>query len=126
MLLPAVKWLVAFLFTQAVEVPFWILAQRRGGRRVGAAERPSLASAALVGFGASALTHPIVWFVFPSLSPSIGYWPMVALAELFAVGVEAVYIRAEGVRHGVLWSLAANGASFALGIAILWPIWRSG
>jgi hypothetical protein len=120
------KWLVAFLFTQAVELPFWILAQRRGGRRPGAPPRPSLGTAALVGLGASALTHPIVWFVFPSLQPWIGYWPMVALAELFAVGVEAAYIRAEGVRHGVVWSLAANAASFALGIAILWPIWRSG
>ncbi len=120
------KWLVAFLFTQAVELPFWTLALRRGGRRDGAAERPAWPAALLIALGASALTHPVVWFVFPALKPAMGYWPMVALAELFAVGVEAAYMRAEGVRHALAWSLAANAASFSLGIAILWPIWRSG
>lgn len=120
------KWLEAFLFTQVVELPFWFLAFRRGARRSDARERPGRGSAVLLGLGASALTHPIVWFGFPELRPAIGYWPMIALAEAFAVGVEALYARAEGVRWSLGWSLAANAASFGLGVLILWPWWRSG
>lgn len=121
------KWLVAFLFTQAIELPVWLWALRRAPRRTGPREaaRPGPAGAVLIALGASALTHPVVWFVFPELRPWIGYWPMVALAEAFAVGVEAVYMRAEGVRWAVGWSLVANAASFGLGILILWPLWRS-
>lgn len=117
------KWLEAFLFTQAVEIPVWVWALRRAARRDGAGDRPSLLAALLIAFGASAITHPIVWFVFPALTAHIGYEPMVALAEVFAVGVEALYMRGEGMRRAPLWSLAANGASFVLGILILWPIW---
>jgi hypothetical protein len=121
-----VKWLLAFAFTQAVELPIWVAALRRGGRREGARSRPTLLVAVLVALGASALTHPVVWFVFPALRPAVGYWPMIALAEAFAVGVEALYMHAEGVRGALWWSLAANAASLILGVLILWPIWRSG
>jgi hypothetical protein len=120
-----VKWLEAFLFTQAVEIPIWVWALRRAARREGARERPSFLAALLIAFGASAITHPIVWFGFPYLRPSIGYWPMVACAEAFAVGVEAAYMRGEGMRRAWLWSLVANGASFGLGILILWRIWAA-
>lgn len=122
------KWLVAFLFTQAIELPVWLWALRRGPRRPGpgASARPGRLGAVAIALGASALTHPIVWFVFPPLQPRLGYWPMVALAEVFAVVVEALYMRAEGVRYALGWSLAANAASFGLGIAILWPLWRLG
>lgn len=118
------RWLEAFLFTQLVELPIWYLALRRGPRRAGS-PRPSARAAILVGLGASALTHPIVWFAFPALTPRVGYWPMIAAAEAFAVGVEALYARAEGVRWSLGWSLAANGASFGGGALILWPLWRS-
>ncbi len=124
------KWLEAFTFTQIVELPFWFLAFRIGPRRTGpgaeVAERPTRTMAILLGLGASALTHPFVWFAFPQLGKTLGYWPMIALAEAFAVGVEAAYARAEGVRWAIGWSLAANAASFGLGVLILWPWWRSG
>jgi hypothetical protein len=121
-------WLVAFAFTQIVEVPIYLRATR--GR-------------AVASFGASAITHPIVWFVMPDLwrsmylaairfdsrlviaSPFLRYACMVLLAESFAIGVEALYLRALNVRRALVWSLAANAASVTLGLiaraAFGWP-----
>lgn len=96
----ALAWLAAFAFTQAVEVPVY----RRGGC--------SWAGA----FGASAITHPVVWFViFPLLR--VGYAERIVVAELFAVLVEALWLRVALKRPRALgWSLAANGLSFGLGM----------
>ncbi len=118
------KWLEAFLFTQAVEIPIWMLALCRM-RPSSLRERPSVLAALLIAFGASAITHPVVWFGFARLTPAIGYWPMVCCAEVFAVAIEAIYMRAEGMKHFVWWSIAANGASFGLGVLILWPLWST-
>src|SRR5262249_7561235 len=79
-------WLSAFAFTQAVEVPIYIF-----GLGIDGAEDATVARRAAIGFGASALTHPIVWFVIPGLLPWASYWSMVAVAETFAVLVEALY-----------------------------------
>ena len=93
------------MFTQLVEVPIYL--QVLPGNRW---------KAGLVAFGASALTHPVVWFVFPRLLPH-HYLGMATIAELFAVGVEALYL--------CVWlkpwkalaaSLVANGASLGLGL----------
>ena len=98
-------WLNAFVFTQVVEVPIYRYAM--GGRT-------------LTAFGASALTHPIVWFVFPRLPWWHGsYLVMIAAAETFAVVVEAIYLWLFGLRgasRAFLWSLAANSASCSLGL----------
>ena len=104
-------WLGAFLVGQAIEVPVYALALRR--------RRPRLASRLLLAFAPTALTHPIVWFVFPRLFTDDRYWTMVLLAELFAVAVEAIVVRLAGLewRLAVAASLAANGASVALGLA---------
>lgn len=93
-------WLLAFAFTQAVEVPVY----RRGGC--------SWAGA----FAASAITHPVVWFaIFPLLRA--GYVERVVVAEAFAVLVEALWLRlALGRPRPLAWSLAANGLSFGLGM----------
>lgn len=95
------EWLAAFAFTQIVEVPIY---------------RRALGGRALVAFGASALTHPVVWFVFPRL-PFASYLAMVAAAEVFAWLVEAAYLRAFGLRRALAWSLVANAASLGLGLA---------
>jgi hypothetical protein len=92
------QWLVGFVFTQAVEMPLYV----------------SATASWRVAFFASALTHPVVWFLFPLLP--LAYWPMVALAELFAVLAEAWWLRAHGVSRALLWSLAANGASATVGL----------
>ncbi len=95
-------WLVAFFFTQLFEMPiYW---KATGSLRVA--------------FLASAMTHPVVWFVFPVLMDhGLGYGPMVALAELFAVLAEAVWLRLNGTSAGkaLLWSLAANAFSASCG-----------
>jgi hypothetical protein len=109
-------WLWAFLFTQAVEVPIWAWALRR--RRRAAPDRAPwpvwLCLAA--GFGASAITHPFVWFAFPRYG-SRSYLVMVIEAESFAVGVEALYTGALGLEDALAWSVVANASSLGLGLA---------
>jgi hypothetical protein len=95
------RWLAAFLFTQVVEVPIYGYALR--GR-------------ALVAFGASALTHPIVWFVIPRIWHGGGYFGLVAASEAFAIVVEALYMKKAGLAHPLRWSLAANLTSSSLGL----------
>ncbi len=101
---PALKaWLAAFAFTQLIEVPLYLAAT---GRRWVAA------------FGASLITHPIVWFVFPRYWPR-GHWEsMVACAELFAVAIEAAWLASFGVKRPIEWAFAANAASFVTGLAL--------
>jgi hypothetical protein len=94
----ALAWLLAFAFTQAVEIPIY----RRAGAPL------------WVAFGASALTHPVVWFVFPRAG--LPWLWMVLWAELFAWLAEAAWLRWHGVRRPLWWSLLANGASLSLGL----------
>ena len=112
------NWFWAFVFTQAVEMPIYILGARTRWDEA---------------FTASALTHPVVWFVFPRVfgalfgtfgahrpDERIEYFIMVAAAEAFAVGVEAGYLASLKRKHPVRWSLIANGASFSLGLLSRW------
>ncbi len=104
-------WLPAFVLTQAIEVPIY----RWGARATWAT--------AMV---ASALTHPLVWFAFPALfEGALGYVPMVVLAEVFAVAVEAAWLAHRAVRRPAVWSVAANAASLAIGLGtryvVGWP-----
>ncbi|MGE0785401.1 MAG: hypothetical protein AB7S26_06925 [Sandaracinaceae bacterium] len=115
------QWAFAFLFTQCVEMAVYtrVLDPRRPLR-----ERLAIA------FGASAITHPLVWFVIPpaiyGIHDALGgdvdriqlYWVAIAVAELFAFTAEALWLRAFGLRIAlaVLASLLANGASFVLGL----------
>ncbi|MBU6178320.1 MAG: hypothetical protein KGR69_01590 [Verrucomicrobia bacterium] len=99
-------WLTAFAITQAVEVPVYLFA----GRRLEAGRRWLLA------FGASAVTHPVVWFAFPWQT---GSWELCFIsAETFAVVVEGALGLIAGIRNPWPWSLAANGASVCVGIAV--------
>jgi len=96
------RWLAAFLLTQLVEVPIYGWALR--GRL-------------LVAFTASAITHPIVWFVIQPLWPG-RYYQGVLVAEAFAIAVEAIYLqRAGNLRRAWAWSLGANAASVAASFA---------
>jgi RsiW-degrading membrane proteinase PrsW (M82 family) len=121
-------WALAFLLTQAVEIPIYLRAQR--GER--------LSRALAIAFGASAITHPVVWFVFPGIADAIflamaqrGWsashsevFRMVAfggLCEGFAVAVEALYLRALRVQRPLFWSLIANLASASIGY-LCWSI----
>lgn len=105
-------WVNAFVFTQAVEIPIYVLALTRSLR---AGRRPwPLWGRAAAAFSLSLITHPIVWFVMPRL-----FWSwtrMVIAAETWAVLGEAVLLRVFGVRRALLWSLLANGLSCGLGL----------
>ena len=113
-----IEWLWAFLFTQAVEVPLYTLALRPPAwlrARIGTpAAAPPLLTALALAFAASLITHPFVWFAFPLLPAP--YEVQVVCAEAFAVLVEAGWLRAFGLRHALVWSLLANGASLGLGL----------
>ena len=98
-------WLVAFVFTQLFEVPIYWFATR----------------SLRVAFLASAMTHPIVWFVFPVLMEhGLPYVWMVVFAELFAVLAEAAWLHFNGIprARALLWSLAANTFSATLGFVL--------
>lgn len=77
----------------------------------------------LLGIEAAALgtvlTHPGVWHGVLWASPRVGYATAVAVAEVGAFLVEAVFYRALGSlswRDGLRVSLAANAASFGFGL----------
>lgn len=93
-------WASGFAFTQLVEVPLY--APVTGSLRVA--------------FLASALRHPVVWFVFPLLP--VSYSTMVWLAEAFAVLVEAWWLKAHGVPRALWLSLVVNGLSASVGLAL--------
>ncbi len=113
------EWAYAFVFTQLVEVPLYLRALKAVDEPRGAARRGAIAA------GASAITHPVVWFVAPWLSERCAHDPsspaayvtMVVVAEAFAVAVEARWLRRFGVRAPWRCSLVANGTSLALGLA---------
>ena len=104
----ALAWLTAFGFTELVEVPLYsVTTFSPAGRSIG--------KRLAVAFGASLLTHPFVWFVFPRLFDDP--WVSMLGAEAFAVLAEAAWLRAFGVRHALLLSLAANASSLFLGLS---------
>jgi hypothetical protein len=121
------RWIYAFVLTQAIEIPIYLYAFRRQG------SPRSLWRRALIAFGASAMTHPVVWFVLPALWRAGEAWmaprgvrfddPESFLRraaydgwlEGFAFAAEAVYLRAFGLRRAVGWSLVANMASAGIG-----------
>ena len=109
---------VAFAFTQVIEIPLYL---RWARLRPGAA------------FGASLITHPIVWFALPALWASLylaGVYPLVgeldrtsyalgygAIAETFAILVEALYLRCLGAPRPFRTALLVNAISAAIGTA---------
>ena len=102
MILAVLHWAVAFAVTQLVEVPIYLRARCRFS----------------VAFGASTITHPVVWFVVPALWRGGSYVGMVLVAEVFAVITEALWLRRFGVRRALAWSLVANAASVAVGLSV--------
>lgn len=105
----ALRWLTAFVLTQLVEMGVYVQALPE--------ERPRRERLAIA-FCASAVTHPLVWFVIPDVTTSLGlsWWPSVGIAETFAVLAEAALLACFGVRAPLLWALGANGVSFLLGL----------
>lgn len=100
------EWLGAFLLTQAIEVPIYLAF----------AHSLPLLKRCVYAFGASTITHPLIWFCLPWTGMS--YWALVFIAEAFAIIVEAIWGR--GWRVGRAWtaSLVANVLSAGTGLLI--------
>ena len=82
-----ISWLRAFALTQLIEAPVYAAALHGAGRGESASPKNRSARLLALGLVPSALTHPVVWFVFPTLTQGpleVSYLAMVACAELFA------------------------------------------
>ena len=106
-----IAWSKAFALTVLIQLPIVFLCLESAlppkGRRLGIALFAQLAS------------HPAVWFVFPRLG--LTYWLMVAFAEAWAVLSETAFyalLAPTSVRRAVLVALAANTASFGIGLIV--------
>lgn len=114
---PIRAWFDAFVFTQAVEIPAYVLAIRHA-QRTGHADRPrTLFWQIVLAFGASAITHPQVWYVIPRI-PSTSYVEYLIRAETFAVVVEAFYFYSFHIvymRRALAWAFVVNALSAGLG-----------
>lgn len=106
------SWWAAFALTQAIEVPIYVL-----GTRNAALPLPWRIA---VGFGASALTHPVVWFVLRALEAPLGFAAYFAVAETFAVLAEALYLRAFALPRPLWLAAIANGTSAGAGLLWWW------
>jgi hypothetical protein len=102
-------WLRAFLVTAAVEL---LVAVPLLGR-----SRPAARRAAAVLLGQLA-THPLVWFVWPSLG--LGRTAFLVVAESWAFVIELATYRLVfpdlPTRRAAASSALANGASLAVGL----------
>ncbi len=109
-----VDWLSAFILTVGVELPVcWLLLRGppvKDWRILGAAT------------AASAMTHPLLWFVMPALFTD--YWTYVVVCELGIVAVEALVlwlaVPTETVWRGLAASAAMNAASVVVGLLVNW------
>ena len=99
-------WPGAFLLTQLVEAPIYF----RAARALPLLKRTPYA------FGASTLTHPIIWCCLPW--ETMPYATLLMIAECFAIAVEGLWGCCWRVPRPWLTSLVANAISLISGIVI--------
>jgi hypothetical protein len=106
-------WFLAFLLTVAIEVPIVVAMTR--DNKMGWRRRASIV---LLG---QLITHPMVWFVFPTI-PGITGHTAFTLSELYAWFGEAALYAALGLAPTSLGAVGvagvANGLSLAVGLII--------
>ena len=104
------RWAGAFIITVAVELSLCLHFLRQ-------LPWPQVAGA---GFLCSALTHPVLWWVWREHGGD--YWTFVAVGEAVVVLVEAVVLRIllplDG-RRALGMSLVMNSGSFLVGLVVL-------
>jgi hypothetical protein len=103
-------WAAAFALTQVVEAPLYLLLSRR----MPAFRRWCYA------LGASAITHPVLWFALPweSAGTSRNYWTLAIAGEAGVLAVEIVYGFLLRAPRPVLAACTANAASILAGILL--------
>jgi hypothetical protein len=107
------SWWTAFALTQVLEVPIWLAGLR--GTPLGPGWRLAVA------FGASALTHPILFLAQPAAVSVLGDAGYFGVGEAVVTAVEAAYVRSFGLGWGpaVGWSVVANGTSALIGAVLV-------
>lgn len=105
-------WLTAFVWTLAIELPIYTLAI---GRCL-----PRWWSVVALVVAINAVTHPMLWFVFPRLEPT--WWYLVA-GELTVTAIEIalVAIATRRPARALAAACLANLASLAAG-SVLWRV----
>ena len=101
---------MAFTLTQVIEITVGMLLWKD--------EKVSSIRKIATLFGASLITHPMVWFVFPEIRDEGGYsyGEYLLMAESYAYGVEALYYYAFRIKRPILLSVLANSCSFLTGV----------
>ena len=103
-------WIMAFSLTQVIEVTvgllFWTDTKVSMLRKIS------------ILFGASLITHPMVWFIFPQIRDEGGfsYGEYLLMVESYAYGVEALYYYAFRIHRPILLSVITNSCSFLTGV----------
>jgi hypothetical protein len=108
---PFWEWARAYGLTQLIEVPLYLYA----ARKLPAARRW------LYALGASTLTHPVLWFLFPwpeAPATMRDYIPVFVSGEGFVIIAEAYWGWLLRVPRPLKWSILANGASILAGFAM--------
>jgi hypothetical protein len=105
-------WKIAFVWTQAIELPVYVLLLRR--------QFSHWYSPVLLSLFVNAVTHPLLWFVFPVFDP---YPLWLLVGESSVVIVEALLVAAalrfRHNRRAILAALASNAISTALGFLVM-------
>jgi hypothetical protein len=103
------KWLVAFAWTLALELPVYTLVL---GHRMRSWQRLCAAV-----FAVNAVTHPLLWFAFPRFEP---FWLYALAGETCVVVAEAAMLAlAIPLRAAIVASVLANATSLLLGLLVM-------
>ena len=105
-------WARAFLLTQLVEVPVYLVAQRAFPR--------GWAARFLVATLASTFTHPLVWWVMLGPLRPLPWEVSLVIVEVGACVIEAIWLWRLGVGRALGWAVAANGLSLGVGLGLRW------
>jgi len=97
-------WLAAFFFTLLIEVPIWLWWMR---------EKPA-GIRWLVAIGASTVTHPCLWFLFPWETGN--YLTLLIIAETAVFVVEGIWAMVFKVKRPFLLAFCANAVSCTAGL----------
>ncbi len=108
-------WIKAFALTLLFEVPIYVWLGRILSGRAG--HCVSMIRLAVAGVLGSCLTHPLLWFVWPSVVHDYGLY--VISGELLVAIIESLifYVAARPIRlrHAVITAFTANAVSVGLG-----------
>ena len=114
MLLYHQLWLTAFFLTQLLESPLYYRVLSRAeesgrGPKLGALPYPR-SRRLLLALTPSALTHPLLWMVWPALLRplELPWYAHTFLGEGIVWGAEGLFLWALGVAYPWRWSAAAN------------------